>query len=130
MRSESRRRAVVILGSRVKGPSNGAFPSPAAENPPGDMAAAEDPPAECGEGSVASSRLDNLPRSSSMVSRNEVWSLEGRFSLGVLVPRICYPHMLRIKHQVHMAQHQNENTEPEPQPFTRRTPEPVVYTTT
>ena len=76
------------LGPRVKRPSSGAFQSPAAENPSGDISAAEDPSAECGgEGSAASSRHDNLPRSPSMSSRNEVWKVEGvsTFSLGVLI---------------------------------------------
>ena len=43
------------LDTRVKGPSSEAFLNPAAENPPGCRAVAEDPSAECGgEGSVAS----------------------------------------------------------------------------
>ena len=65
----------------------GGFQSPAAENPPGDISAAEDPSAKCGEGSVASSRHDNLPSSPSLASRNEVWKVEGvsTFSLDVLV---------------------------------------------
>ena len=72
MRSESGARAVDIAPSALgfKGPSSGAFQSPAAENPPVDIATAEDPSAECGEGSVANSRHDNLPRCPSMVSRN------------------------------------------------------------
>ena len=55
-----------------------AFQRSAAENPPGRMAAAEDPSAECGgEGFVASSRHDNFPRSPSMVSTNGVWKVAG-----------------------------------------------------
>ena len=66
MESESGGRAVSChcsLGTRVnKESSSGAFLS----------LAAEDPSAECGEGSVASSRHDNLPRSPSTVFRSEV----------------------------------------------------------
>ena len=75
------------LGTRVIGPSSGAFQSPAAENPPGDISAAEDPSSECGgKAPWRVSRHDNLPSSPSMVSRNEVWKAEGvsTFSVGVL----------------------------------------------
>ena len=64
------------LGTRVKGLSSGAFQSPAAENPPGDIAAAEEPSAECREGSVASCRHDDLPRCPEHSFQKR--SLEGR----------------------------------------------------
>ena len=55
--------------ARVKGHFSGALLSPAAENPLGRIAAAEDPSAERGgEGSVARSRHDNLPSSPSKAS--------------------------------------------------------------
>ena len=70
------------------------LPKSRSENPPGDLSAAKDPFAECGEGLVTSSRYDNLPRSLSIASSNEVWKVEGvsTFSLGVLVPGRWYPH--------------------------------------
>ena len=82
MRSESRGGAVVTapsaLGSKHHPVGPSAFPSPAVENPPGCIAAAEDPSAECGwEGWVACSRHDSLPRSPSTLSRNDVWKEAG-----------------------------------------------------
>lgn len=60
-------------GARVKIRSSGAFLNPAADYPPGRIAAAEDPSAERGdEGSVARSKQDNLPIFPSRASRNEV----------------------------------------------------------
>ena len=89
MESESGGRAVSChcsLGTRVnKESSSGAFLS----------LAAEDPSAECGEGSVASSRHDNLPKSPSMFSRNKVGKVAGVSTIGVglLVPGTWYVHI-------------------------------------
>ena len=83
MRAEDEQLSKLPRHPGQRTPSSGALLSPVAENSPGCIAAAEDPSAECGEGSVASSRHDNLPSSPSMASRNEVWKVE--FSLGVLV---------------------------------------------
>ena len=56
-------------GARVKGQFSGALLNPAAENPLGRIAAAEEPSAERGgEGSVARSIRDNLPSSPSKAS--------------------------------------------------------------
>ena len=104
-----------FLGTGVNGPSSGAFLSPAAENPPGCRAAAEDPSAECAEGSVASSIHYNLLRSPSTASRSVVWKKAGvsTIRVGVLIPGTWYPHhpVLAVKE---LALHQKSKAmEPE-----------------
>ena len=78
---------LLALGTRVDGlSSGGGFLSPAAENPPGCRAAAEDRLAECGgEGSLASSRDDNLPRPPSTASRSGVRRNKAGVNMGRLV---------------------------------------------
>ena len=76
------------LGTRVKGPSSGAFHSPSA-----GIRQAVYPPRRIRRRNVdekdpwRGSRHDSLPNSPSMASRNEVWKTEGvsTFSLSVLV---------------------------------------------
>ena len=112
MRSESRGRAGVIAPSALGSKDHPAGPS---EVPLRricqaiDIAVVEDPSAECGEGSVASSRHDNLPRSPAIVSRNEVWKVEGVSTIlvGVLVPGTWYPHHTPILVVMELELHQN-----------------------
>ena len=98
MMSESRgaRNHRCSRDARVNGQSAGRLLFPAAENPQGIIAAAEDPSAERGgEGLVARSRHDNLPSSPSKAS-GRAFSKDTGVStvwVGVLVPGTWYPHV-------------------------------------
>ena len=73
----------------------GGFQSPAAENPPGDVSAAEDPSAECGEGSVASFQTWQSPEIPEHGFHKR--SLEGRRGFDIFPrcvgPGTWYPHL-------------------------------------
>ena len=78
----------------MKGPSSGAFQSPAAENLPGGIAASEHPCAEYGEGSVASSRHAKSPEIPEHGFQKRIpegsWGFD--ISVRVLLPGTWCPH--------------------------------------
>ena len=95
-------------GAWDKGQFSGALVSPAADNPLGKIAAAEDPSAERGEGSVARSTHDNLRRALSKdAGVSSIW-------VGVFVPGTWYPHHPPVLVVIELELHQNSKAmEPE-----------------
>ena len=97
------------LDTRVKGPSSGAFQSPDAENPPGDISAAEDPSVECGEGSVASFQTWQSPEFPEHGLQKR--SLEGRRGFDIFPRRVgpgtWYPHHPPVLVVIELELHQN-----------------------